>query len=347
MKIKYRIFLRIFLIVVFVESQFIVRSCDADTYSSDPVDPIPENNKKINNNNKESLWFIDFESSVIEDPYSIAAIESEWPWHTWTGSESLPSFKRTSYVDGLPEDPINDYVAIENFDGSNVMRNFYKAGNWGIGYEDKNTGGTGVNIFSCLTSSGGWEELYLSYNVWFDDGFDWQLGGKMPGLLALPGPDGRNPPKKDQGGMYLMMWQPGGANKIYDYFHEKDPYEYGRGPKTPITFSTGQWYNISQRFVMSQVGVRDGIHEVYIDGVLVASYRDMTREQEGIYLNVLMWSTFQGGGSATYAPNNDGESYIDDIDVWFISGAGTAEHPVGRVASPSGRDISAYIIQKQ
>lgn len=292
------------------------------TPTEPPVDP----------SNKEVVWTQDFVDTPLQNPYALDQIHKDFSWLTYKNG-------RNSYGD------TNDYISVVEKDGKKVMKHSYPEGHWGVGTEPSNdVGGTGVNIFSVLHETSGWDELYLTYNIFFEDGFDWGLGGKMPGFCAIPSPHGLDGPEADEGTMAIMMWQPDGKMKFYCYFHEDFDYKYGRGPVIPSVLETGKWFNITVRLVNSSPWGRDGLMEIFVDGVLDMTWNNIqTREDPDIYLNVVSFNTFQGGGDDSYAPDVDGTANIDGLEVFYLTGESTPDTPIGKVASQPGRDISQYL----
>jgi len=289
-----------------------------------PIDPEPTN--------KTVVWTQDFENTAIQSPYSEGQVEKDFPWLTYKNG-------RNSYID------TNEHISVVEKDGKTVMKHSYPAGHWGVGTEWNNPdGGTGVNIFSVMNATSGWDELYLSYNVFFEDGFDWGLGGKLPGFCSIPSPHGLDGPEPDEGTMAIMMWQPDGKLKFYCYFHEDFDYQYGRGPVIPSVLETGKWFNITVRLVNSSPWDKDGLMEIFVNGVLDMTWNHIqTREKSEIMLNTIAFNTFQGGGDKSYAPDVDGTALFDGIEVFYLTGESTPETPIGKVASQPGRDISEYL----
>lgn len=300
----------------------------------DPPDPPvvePPVEPPIETENKVTIWSHDFESNTLEDTYSEENIKNDFLWKT--------QYSRDSYID------TNKYVSIVQFDGSKCMRHYYEKGHWGVGTEWNNPdGGTGVNIYSVLTDLGGWDELYFSYNIYFEDGFDWKLGGKLPGLGVMPDFEGFNGPKENDGSICMMMWQADGKIKWYNYFHEDFDYKYGRGPVIPAAFTTGRWFNITIRLVNSSPWAKDGLCEVFFDGILNHQMRNIrTREEADKYINVLRMNTFQGGGDKSYAPSVSKNMWIDDMELFYFTGDSTPELPIGNITSQPNRDITPYL----
>lgn len=278
---------------------------------------------------KVSVWSQDFESSAIEDPYTETHISEDFPWYTFIS----PS--RTSYVD------TDEWLSIVSYGGSRVMKHHYKTGNWGTGTESGNNSpgdGTGGNIFSNLATSGGWDELYLKYKIKISSGFDWGEGGKLPGFSIQPTyTDGGY----SSGATVLMMWQPDSAVRIYAFY---DSYTFS-GSDFDFELPTDEWFTITMRLVNNTVGSYDGIVEAYFNGVKddYSITNASFREQSAFHINVFRFNTFQGGGDVSYAPANDGDIWIDDIEIFYLSGDATTDHPIGNTAGSTDRDISHYI----
>jgi len=241
---------------------------ESPTPTESPVVTPTPTEPPVGPSNKEVVWTQDFEDSSIQSPYSVDQVKTDFPWKTYKNG-------RNSYID------TNEYISIVEKDGKKVMKHFYPEGHWGVGTEWSNkVGGTGVNIFSVMNNTSGWDELYLTYNIFFEDGFDWGLGGKLPGLASIPEPHGLDGPTEDEGAIGIMMWQPNGKLKFYCYFHEDFTYQYGRGPVIPTSLETGKWYNITVRLVNSSPWAKDGLMEIFIDGVLDMTWNNIqTREK--------------------------------------------------------------------
>ena len=288
-----------------------------------PTTPEPSGPTKV------TVWSQDFEESAIEDPYTAAHVAEDFPWYTWTATS------RTSYID------TDEWISIVSYGGSRVMKNHYQAGNWGTGTEAGNNSpgdGTASNIYSNMASSGGRDELYLKYDMKISSGFDWGLGGKLPGLTIQPGyTDGGS----TSGSTVLMMWQPDSAVKIYAFY---DTYTF-HGPVHDFTLPTDEWFSICLRVVNSSTDADDGIIEVFYNGVkddqsiTNASFR----EQSDKHINVLRVNFFRGGGDDSYAVDTDGDIWVDNMEVFYLTGDATTDHPIGQTASPTDRDISQYL----
>jgi Cellulose binding domain len=186
------------------------------------------------------------------------------------------------------------------------------------------------------------DELYLSYRVRVEDGFDWAQGGKLPGLMANDAadyPDGSNEVSA------RLMWRAGG--KLEFYLHtESDPRVRLLWDNVPgvghAELVQGEWQTLQVRVKLNTPGRADGIWQGWIDGRLAADYRDLTfRSSPEANLNTVFFSTFHGGSSGSAStpeeiwwPDRDGHIWFDDFVVDDTAGAGTG---TARAAASPGQ----------
>lgn len=195
--------------------------------------------------------------------------------------------------------------------GNRFLRVTYPAGIYGP---------TDGGVQFIVPLAGSFDELYLSYRVRFAAGFDFVLGGKLPGLVGGTHPTGC---VSDDGGFSArMMWRPAGAAVQYLYFPEKvnacgDDYAYQVGG-TAVLFGTGQWHRVQHRIRMNTPGAHDGILQAWFDGSLALDnetfiYRVATAS---FGIDSLYFSTFFGGSDATWAP---AAAQVADFDDFIVS----------------------------
>jgi hypothetical protein len=176
------------------------------------------------------------------------------------------------------------------------------------------------------------EEAIMEYKVKFgEDDFVWAAGGKLPGLggSTLTG-NGSLPVgcTKDQnkilnGFTARLMWRRRGELVLYSYFPERIE----TGANCGIDYSIakdiqpGRWYTIRQYIKMNTPGQKDGIMEIYLDGVLAYSnYKVMYRiaGKGNVKINAAIFHTYRGGGATDerfWSPNEE-FIWFDDFKVW-------------------------------
>ncbi|MEM6421053.1 MAG: polysaccharide lyase [Pseudomonadota bacterium] len=205
-------------------------------------------------------------------------------------------------ADGTPEMAIDIPAGAYSFEPS-------PAG--GIGFYDRFRG-----------AAGGDTEGLLAYDVRLDAAFDYDLGGKLPGLMHGRGNSGlATDPSEGWSARY--MWGPSGVPYLYVYDTDRsgdpgDAVNFFGGILVP-----GRWHSLAQRVRLNTPGQADGEIEVWMDGVQVALIpgldlrADATQTIEGILFDI-----FRGGGTADWAADTDGTVTIRNIAYWAREVAG-------------------------
>ncbi|KIY73850.1 polysaccharide lyase family 14 protein [Cylindrobasidium torrendii FP15055 ss-10] len=178
-------------------------------------------------------------------------------------------------------------------------------------------------------------EVTFTYSVFFEEGFDWNLGGKLPGLFGGDAVDsaascsgGRQDGRSNCFSVRLMF-RSGGAGELYVYLPPGQSQDYcgqpgnvcnaaygdslGRGA---FSFTAGSWNTVTMRVRTNTVGQQDGEVELWVDGRSVL-------EQKGLVMITadnqktlgMMMQTFFGGGSAKYASPKDQKAYFSGIAI--------------------------------
>jgi hypothetical protein len=160
----------------------------------------------------------------------------------------------------------------------------------------------------------GLDEATLVFDVKFDKGFQFLKGGKLHGL----GPDNRitggNEMKPD-GWSARAMWGEKNLNS-YVYCQNKDN-KYGQGPDRRIDFKfqKERYYSVSIYVKLNApVTKANGTVRVYVNGKGVAEDRNIQfRAEAGDHTQIthLLFSTFHGGDSKSWAPKDKNGKYTD------------------------------------
>jgi len=172
-------------------------------------------------------------------------------------------------------------------------------------------GGVGASAGGALWRMrlGRFDDLYCSYYVRFDPGFDFVKGGKLPGLAGGAANTGGRKPTGTDGWSARMMWLARGEVVQYVY-HVDQPTDFGenfhwdRGGQR--FFSPGTWHHVEHRIAINTPSQRDGIVQGWFDGVMALDRRDIRfRNVNTFAIDVFAFSTFFGGSDATWAPVKD------------------------------------------
>lgn len=161
------------------------------------------------------------------------------------------------------------------------------------------------------------DEAYLRYFVRFEKGFDFVKGGKLPGLYGGRVTSGRKIPDGTNGFSTRYMWRTNGAAEVYAYLPTSVAHgtSLGRGD---WVWPTDVWTEVQQHVRLNTPGHADGVVQVWLNGVQVLNQTDLTfRSSADLQIDGLFFSTFFGGGDATWATPRD--QYTDFADFTVSS----------------------------
>lgn len=161
------------------------------------------------------------------------------------------------------------------------------------------------------------QEMWLSYQVKFVQGFDFRLGGKLPGLTSGGSKfTGGRLPKNGEGWSARYMWKKQGEAVIYLYYMDM-PGKWGENIKlSGFKFKPGRWHTLVQHIKVNTIGKMNGLLNVWIDGVPVLSRNNIQyRGQQNALIDTFYFSTFHGGNTAKWGPKNDSIALFDNFKI--------------------------------
>ena len=171
----------------------------------------------------------------------------------------------------------------------------------------------GVQFIKNLPPS---NEYYLDYYVMFEDGFDFRQGGKLPGLTSGGSAyTGGNHPDNGEGWSARYMWVKKGEALVYFYYVDMKS-KYGDIVKLNMSFETGKWYRLTQRIKLNDDNLSNGIMQVWVDGKEVVNNTNVRYRlwDKGV-IDSFYFSTFHGGASDDWSPQNDSFALFDGFKV--------------------------------
>ena len=146
----------------------------------------------------------------------------------------------------------------------------------------------------------------LTYNVWFDPSFQFNKGGKLPGLFGGDGPAGGKDVDGESGFSARFMWRANGQGEVYAYIPGKPD---GRGlsiDRGAWVFPVGRWVHMEEEVVLNTPEQPDGQLRVWVDGELRLRHDDITyRNVDSLGIDGVMADIFYGGKTAEWAAPND------------------------------------------
>lgn len=174
----------------------------------------------------------------------------------------------------------------------------------------------------------GWEARFmhaqrtiLRYRVRFEAGFEWVLGGKLPGLAGGDTPSGGKP--TDNGFTMRFMWRENGAGEVYAYIPNKQ-HTYGDSiGRGLFHFSDQQWTTIHQEIVLNDVledgrVVPNGLLRLWIDHQPIFEVDNLIyRTREDITLEQIMYTIFFGGTGEDWRTPRDQVINTCDYALWI------------------------------
>jgi len=165
------------------------------------------------------------------------------------------------------------------------------------------------------------KEKWLSYSVEFDNDFEFVLGGKLPGLGGGSTPSGGVGGGCGVGGTggYSMRLQWGGGtgepNMIGYLYYQGQNATFGEEIDLGFVPQQGVKYNVKIGVDIGTAGNNDGWYRIYINGALLAQANNINFICAGETWtnNAFMFSTFYGGNTPNWAPNNDNTLIFADF----------------------------------
>jgi hypothetical protein len=218
-------------------------------------------------------------------PYGVAQWKKDWP-----GCE---------FEDGVKE----GRFGLVDRDGRRWLRASYAKGAVG---PDQGGGGWRMPF-------GEREEAELRYTVRFEEGFDFNKGGKMPGLCGGPktitGGDAVN--GKD-GFSVRLMWRKEGRGQAYVY-HMDQPSKYGDEFDFPesFRFPVGVPVTIRMQVRINTPSKKDGAIRIWTTPLGGAEQLQLEktglrfRQVSDYGIDSLLFNTFHGGGDKSWGPARD------------------------------------------
>ena len=239
----------------------------------------------------------------FEDGYNSSAWRNRWgiPW--------------------IQRETINEIVP-NQFIGDKALRVSYSKGGVGPG----ETGTQFPLVFDRMTGleESHFQEIYLRYYLKFEEGFDFRLGGKLPGLMGGGNSwsrSGGDQPDGTNGWTTRFMWRRNGQIVVYAYLPPSENGKWGGvqwGQDIDCDFAAepGKWHCIEQYINVGTPGEDDGQLKVWIDGVQRLDIDDMRFwdvENDYGLIGGVYFSTFHGGNTSSWAPLVDSYAQYDGI----------------------------------
>ncbi|KZS96322.1 polysaccharide lyase family 14 protein, partial [Sistotremastrum niveocremeum HHB9708] len=192
----------------------------------------------------------------------------------------------------------------------------------------------GAQFTSLFNGTQPFHSMLLSYEIAFDQNFDFVKGGKLPGLRGGPQPDGCSGGTQPTGADCFstrLMWRTNGAAEVYAYIPPTGiTCSKSQGPficnsdfgisinRGAFSFPTGGWSRVSLVVLLNDPpSAANGYLEVYFnDQRVIAQGNLQMRTSDVIDVKGLYFSTFFGGSDSSWATPSDQHTYFRNIKLW-------------------------------
>ncbi|KAG0276458.1 hypothetical protein BGZ95_007505 [Linnemannia exigua] len=176
------------------------------------------------------------------------------------------------------------------------------------------------------------EKMMISYDVAFPGGFDWVLGGKLPGIYGgqAHSCSGGNQSTGDNCLTMRLMWRQDGGGEVYAYIPVEDNSDFCKNPNVQcndqfgksigrglLYFPPGAWTRVDMVMQLNEpAGYNNGILDVYINGLKAISMNTIPYRKTGMVgFQGLMFSTFFGGNTPQYATPVDTSVFFRNVQL--------------------------------
>lgn len=250
---------------------------------------------------------------------------SRVPAKPWTGAFDQHPWAEAFHCEWGPANLQRSQVLQDASLGKPVLRVLYPA--YGLGPQ-----GGGTQFLTRFGSKGhpftaDAEHLFVRYWLYFEPGFDFSKGGKLPGLAGntrqgtSPKTGGGGEPKDDSEGFSArIMWREEGKAFQYVYHPGQsgaygDYYPWTRDGQ-PVHFAVGRWMRLDTEVQLNAPGAKDAVLRSWLDGELVLDKTHLAlRQGSDLRINCFFFDTFFGGGEPDWAPRVDSYARFGPVTV--------------------------------
>jgi hypothetical protein len=224
-------------------------------------------------------------------------------------------------------------------DGKKAMKAHYPKGSYTFGNQPQGgfsfyaPGPSNVDLKTA-------KEATFGYSIFFPEGFDFNLGGKLPGIYGGNSDEeavGCSGGRRDPGCFSArLMWRTDGAGEFYTYLPDYTDSRFAANAKQcdvapqsdcnptygasvgrgSFHFAAGAWTTVTERVRLNDVGQANGELELFVNGKSVINVDGLILRDSGAGLmRGLQMQTFFGGSQPQFASPKDQDVYFSDFTV--------------------------------
>ncbi|KAF8528203.1 hypothetical protein BU17DRAFT_73814 [Hysterangium stoloniferum] len=185
------------------------------------------------------------------------------------------------------------------------------------------------------------KEVTSSYSVLFSQGFEFNKGGKLPGLYGGDNPStdtGCSGGRRDKTCFSVRyMWRENGQGELYTYLPQPSMGSQFKGNQQlcnvkPLSvcsddagasvgrgswsFTPGKWTVLSQRVKLNDAGVQNGELEVIVNGQTMFNLKGLAlRDSDKGRINGYIFQSFFGGHHSDWASPKNQDMFLKDFSI--------------------------------
>ncbi|EKM54469.1 polysaccharide lyase family 14 protein [Phanerochaete carnosa HHB-10118-sp] len=221
----------------------------------------------------------------------------------------------------------------------------------------------GAQLYSLWNTTDGstFNSMLVTYEVAFDAGFNWVMGGKLPGLRGGLDPDGCSGGTAANGSNCFssrLMWRKSGEGEVYAYIIENNALcsdsnvlcnQDGFGTsidRGSYSFAAGQWNLVTMLVRLNDpLDGSNGQVVLYYNNVQAVDQQGLQlRTNDDIDIGGLYFSTFFGGNDSSWATPMTTHTYFRNIQLWGSSAASNLTGSTNAAASLSIGQATRWLL---
>ncbi|KAF8070127.1 polysaccharide lyase family 14 protein [Lyophyllum atratum] len=233
----------------------------------------------------------------------------------------------TFVADPFPNKPVP--ISTGQSSTGPVLQATYPADSYG-----SSDGGSGSQFYSLWNTTDGstFQTMLLSYEVAFDEDFEWVKGGKLPGLkggLDSTGCSGGNKSNGTDCFSTRLMWRKNGAGEVYAYIPSPNKLcsqdgiecnaDFGISiQRGSFGFVSGQWNRITLLVRLNNPpNIANGNVQLYYNDLQAINQQNLQiRSASSVAANGFYFSTFFGGSDDSWATPKSVHTYYRNIVMY-------------------------------
>lgn len=207
----------------------------------------------------------------------------------------------------LLEAPQTNLATGQGPDGSDALRVAY------VGYEQGSQ-----RITKIFNLPGAYPSATLSYDVRFEEGFQFVKGGKLHGFSPeVPVTGGQN--RTPRGWSARVVFKKGGHTGAYNYDQNPDKKWGVGGSSREQVFFPGCWHHVDLQVQLNDPGQANGWTRIFVDGHEVVNTGGIVFRSQGgsdTLIQKFLFATFHGGSTPDCAPVDENGNF-KTVYAWF------------------------------